>query len=143
MESDGLPLRIEWFMLHSGYIRYFGKTIGLLADRGHAVHLAFTRIEKDPGDARLAHELADAHPNVTFGQASKLCKACLNLTFIQCVFVLFALWAAACHAVELIHEASTRGRPLGLLLLLLLVGSFGVATAGELVYEIHDCVGLR
>ena len=58
-----------WFMLHSGYIRYFGKTIGLLAERGHAVHLAFTRIEKDPGDARLAHELADAHPNVTFGQA--------------------------------------------------------------------------
>jgi hypothetical protein len=69
MESDGRPLRIEWFMLHSGYIRYFGKTIGLLAERGHAVHLAFTRIEKDPGDARLAHELADAHPNVTFGQA--------------------------------------------------------------------------
>ena len=69
METADRPLRIEWFMLHSGYIRYFGQTIGLLAERGHSVHLAFTRIEKDPGDARLAHALADAHPNVTFGQA--------------------------------------------------------------------------
>ena len=69
METADRPLRIEWFMLHSGYIRYFGQTIGLLAERGHSVHLAFTRIEKDPGDARLAHDLADAHPNVTFGQA--------------------------------------------------------------------------
>ena len=59
METADRPLRIEWFMLHSGYIRYFGQTIGLLAERGHSVHLAFTRIEKDAGDARLAHALAD------------------------------------------------------------------------------------
>jgi hypothetical protein len=69
MASDGRPLRIEWFMLHSGYIRYFGQTIRLLADAGHAVHLAFTRIEKDPGDAKLAHDLAASHPNVTIGEA--------------------------------------------------------------------------
>ena len=35
METAGRPLRIEWFMLHSGYIRYFGQTIRLLADDGH------------------------------------------------------------------------------------------------------------
>jgi hypothetical protein len=69
MEKDVRPLRIEWFMLHSGYIRYFGDAIRLLAERGHAVHLAFTRIEKDPGDARLAHDLAASHPNITVGEA--------------------------------------------------------------------------
>jgi hypothetical protein len=62
-------LRILFFMLHAGYIRYYRPTVEILADRGHSVHLAFTRIEKDPGDARLAHELADRHPNVTIGQA--------------------------------------------------------------------------
>ena len=40
MESDGRPLRIEWFMLHSGYIRYFGKTIGLLASIGRRMGVA-------------------------------------------------------------------------------------------------------
>jgi hypothetical protein len=69
MEMDGRRLRIEWFMLHSGYIRYFGPAIRLLADRGHSVHLAFTRIEKDPGDAKLANELAASHPNITVGDA--------------------------------------------------------------------------
>ena len=56
-------------MLHSGYIRYFGQAIRLLADDGHRVHLAFTRLEKDPGDARLAHDLAACHPNITVGEA--------------------------------------------------------------------------
>ena len=69
METAGRPLRIEWFMLHSGYIRYFGQAIRLLADDGHRVHLAFTRLEKDPGDARLAHDLAASHPNITVGEA--------------------------------------------------------------------------
>jgi hypothetical protein len=69
METAGRPLRIEWFMLHSGYIRYFGQAIRLLADDGHRVHLAFTRMEKDPGDARLAHDLAASHPNITVGEA--------------------------------------------------------------------------
>jgi hypothetical protein len=69
METAARPLRIEWFMLHSGYIRYFGQAIRLLADDGHRVHLAFTRMEKDPGDARLAHDLAASHPNITVGEA--------------------------------------------------------------------------
>jgi hypothetical protein len=69
MARDRQHLRIEWFMLHSGYIRYFGQAIRLLADAGHTVHLAFTRIEKDPGDAKLAHDLAASHPNITVGEA--------------------------------------------------------------------------
>jgi hypothetical protein len=68
MPSSG-RLRILFFMLHAGYIRYYRPAIEILADRGHSVHIAFTRIEKDPGDARLAHELADRHPNVTIGEA--------------------------------------------------------------------------
>ena len=53
METADRPLRIEWFMLHSGYIRYFGAgDRGCSRERGHHVHLAFTRLEKDPGDAR-------------------------------------------------------------------------------------------
>ena len=63
------PLRLTWFLLHAGYIRYFRAVIGLLAQRGHHVHLAFMRIEKDAGDARLAEAIAAEHANVTFGLA--------------------------------------------------------------------------
>lgn len=69
MESGTRPLRILWFMLHAGYIRYYGPTLRLLADRGHSVQLAFTRFEKDPGDARLARELAESHPNIACEEA--------------------------------------------------------------------------
>jgi hypothetical protein len=63
------PLRILWFMLHAGYIRYYGPALRLLADRGHSVQLTFTRFEKDPGDERLARELAASHPNITCEEA--------------------------------------------------------------------------
>lgn len=69
METEQKPLRILWFMLHSGYLRYFGPVVSLLADRGHEVHLAFSRVEKDEGDASLARDLAAAHPRITFGEA--------------------------------------------------------------------------
>jgi hypothetical protein len=69
MEKEARPLRILWFMLHSGYLRYFGPTVELLADRGHSVHLAFSRMEKDPGDARLVRELAGTLESVTVGDA--------------------------------------------------------------------------
>jgi hypothetical protein len=62
-------VRILFFMLHAGYIRYYRPTLELLADRGHSVHLAFSRIEKDPGDARLAFELAERYPTITVGDA--------------------------------------------------------------------------
>ncbi|HEY7603056.1 MAG TPA: hypothetical protein VH760_02255 [Gaiellaceae bacterium] len=69
METEGQRLRFVWFMLHSGYLRYFGSVVRLLAARGHEVHLAFSRLEKDAGDARLPRELAAEHPNVTYGLA--------------------------------------------------------------------------
>jgi hypothetical protein len=69
MEREARPRRILWFMLHSGYLRYFGPTVRLLADRGHSVHLAFSRMEKDAGDTRLVLELAGSRENITVGDA--------------------------------------------------------------------------
>jgi hypothetical protein len=63
------PLRVVFFLLHAGYIRYYRPVIELLAERGHNVHLAFSRLEKDPGDARLADELAQQSPRITAGLA--------------------------------------------------------------------------
>jgi hypothetical protein len=62
-------LRILFFMLHAGYIRHFRAALEELARRGHRVHLAFGRLEKDPGDAALAQELADTWPGITYGDA--------------------------------------------------------------------------
>src|SRR5438876_1862410 len=69
METEAQPLRIVWFMLHAGYIRFFRPALELLVARGHSVHLAFGRLEKDPGDARLARGLAEANQGITFGDA--------------------------------------------------------------------------
>jgi hypothetical protein len=69
METEAQPLRIVWFMLHAGYIRFLRPALELLVARGHSVHLAFGRLEKDPGDARLARELAEAYPGITIGDA--------------------------------------------------------------------------
>ena len=65
------PLRILFFMLHSGFIRFYRRPIELLAERGHEIHLAFTQLEKDPGDTRLAQDLAAASPRITFGEAPR------------------------------------------------------------------------
>jgi hypothetical protein len=67
--ADRRELRILFFMLHAGFLRFFGPTVELLAERGHRVHLAFTMLEKDPGDTRLAAELAARSPRITFEQA--------------------------------------------------------------------------
>jgi hypothetical protein len=69
VSSQPQELRILFFLLHAGYIRYYRSVIELLAARGHKVHLAFSRLEKDPGDGRLARELAASHPNITFGES--------------------------------------------------------------------------
>jgi hypothetical protein len=69
METEARQLRILWFMLHSGYLRYFGPVVQLLADRGHSIDLAFSRLEKDAGDARLARELAESREHITVGDA--------------------------------------------------------------------------
>jgi hypothetical protein len=59
--------RIVWFMLHSGYLRFFAPGVRLLAERGHVVHLAFSRPDKDPDDTRLLDEVTSTYPNVTAG----------------------------------------------------------------------------
>jgi hypothetical protein len=63
------PLRIVFFLLHAGYIRYYRPVLETLAGRGHSVELAFSRLEKDAGDSRLADELAAANPRITIGLA--------------------------------------------------------------------------
>ena len=67
--TEARALRIVFFMLHAGFIRFYERPIALLAERGHEVHLAFTQLEKDPGDLRLARALADGSPRITFGEA--------------------------------------------------------------------------
>ena len=69
METGAEGQRFVWFMLHSGYLRFFGSTVQELAERGNTVELAFTRLEKDAGDSRLALALAAGHPNITVAEA--------------------------------------------------------------------------
>lgn len=66
---EGQQLRIVWFMLHSGYLRFFASAVRLLAERGHTLHLAFSRPDKDPPDTRLLDEIVSTYPNVTAGTA--------------------------------------------------------------------------
>lgn len=61
--------RFLFFLYHPGYLRHYGAPIRLLAAQGHTVHCAFTMIEKDEGDLRLAEELAAECPGVTWGPA--------------------------------------------------------------------------
>jgi hypothetical protein len=67
--SSDRPLRILFFCYHPGYLRHYREPVRLLARDGHVVHLAFTILEKDAGDAALATSLAAEHPNVTYGKA--------------------------------------------------------------------------
>jgi hypothetical protein len=62
-------LRILWFLLHGGYVRFFASPIRLLAARGHHVHLAFSRIEKDAGDRLALERFASEVPNLTYDVA--------------------------------------------------------------------------
>lgn len=50
---------------HAGLLRFFGTTIGVLADRGHRVRIALGRTGKDPGDTRLVETLKATHPGVS------------------------------------------------------------------------------
>jgi hypothetical protein len=69
--SDAQPRRILFCLYHAGYLRHYRASIALLAEQGHVIHLAFTALEKDAGDARLAEELDAAHPTVTYGLAPR------------------------------------------------------------------------
>lgn len=57
------------FLLHPGYVRYFGPVLRRLAERGHRVHLATVLAEKDPGDAELIGRLLAELPSVSLGPA--------------------------------------------------------------------------
>ncbi len=61
--------RILFSLLHPGYLRHYREPIRLLAERGHHVHVALGRWEKDPGDLRLMEELAATSENITYGLA--------------------------------------------------------------------------
>jgi hypothetical protein len=64
------PLRILFFLYHAGYLRHYREPLRILAKRGHTIHLGFTVVEKEPGDAVLAEALADEFPGrVTYATA--------------------------------------------------------------------------
>jgi hypothetical protein len=62
-------MKFVFSLLHPGYLRHFREPIRLLADRGHEVHVALSRLEKDPGDLKLMEQLAADNPNVSYSQA--------------------------------------------------------------------------
>jgi hypothetical protein len=68
-EAPSPPLRILFSLLHPGYLRHYAQPVRLLAQRGHEVHIALGRLEKDPGDLKLIEELAADHPTITYGLA--------------------------------------------------------------------------
>lgn len=68
-EAPAPRVRILFSLLHPGYLRHYGRPIRILAGRGHEVHVALGRLEKDPGDFRLIEELVAEHPTVTYGLA--------------------------------------------------------------------------
>jgi hypothetical protein len=55
-------------MHNQGFVPYYESTVRLLAQRGHAVHLAFNQPFK-PGEAPLAEMLAASTPAVSFSPA--------------------------------------------------------------------------
>lgn len=63
------PLRILFSLLHAGYLRHYGEPIRILAERGHRVHVAVSRWEKDAGDDGLLRALAADWPSVTYSVA--------------------------------------------------------------------------
>ena len=54
------------FVLHHAGVTPFARTLGLLAERGHLVHVAFKRV-KTAESARDLKQLADEFPGITFG----------------------------------------------------------------------------
>src|ERR1044072_9008870 len=61
-------------MSHPGATRNFESTLRGLAERGHTVHLAFQRSQKDmlPGLSDLADSLVAEYPQITSGPAPQL-----------------------------------------------------------------------
>ena len=66
LRLPALPMRILFFMPHAGHARNFESTLRMLADRGHAIHVAMHRSETK--DMRYVGELLAAliaeHPSI-------------------------------------------------------------------------------
>ncbi|MBA2449449.1 MAG: hypothetical protein H0V51_15635 [Chloroflexi bacterium] len=62
-------MKICFAMLNPGYARAYESTLRLLAQRGHAVHLAFSQPEKDADG--LAERLASEYAGISCGPAPK------------------------------------------------------------------------
>jgi hypothetical protein len=54
------------FVLHHAGVTPFARTLGLLADRGHSVHVLFQRV-KTADSMRDLQQLADEQPGITYG----------------------------------------------------------------------------
>ena len=61
-------MKILFFMTHPGFTRNFESTLALLAERGHAVHLAFEEGDQ-VGKPGAISTLAARFPGITFGPA--------------------------------------------------------------------------
>ncbi len=68
-EAPAPRLKLVFSLLHPGYLRHYGEPIRLLAQKGHEVHVALGRLEKDPGDFKLIEQLAAENPNVSYSHA--------------------------------------------------------------------------
>src|SRR5881392_655754 len=68
-EAPAPRLKFVFSLLHPGYLRHFREPIRLLAGRGHHIHVALSRLEKDPGDLKLMEQLAADNPNVSYSHA--------------------------------------------------------------------------
>ena len=68
-EARAGQLKILFSLLHPGYLRHYAQPVRLLAARGHSVHIALSRLEKDPGDFRLIAQLVEECPTVSYGLA--------------------------------------------------------------------------
>ena len=68
-EAAAPRLKFVFSLLHPGYLRHYGQPIRLLAERGHEVHVALGRLEKDPGDFKLIEQLAAECPTVSYSHA--------------------------------------------------------------------------
>jgi hypothetical protein len=67
--GEGPRLRILFFLLHPGYAAVYEPVLRLLAERGHAVHLAFAQTDRAPKALRVVEQLAAELPGVTHGPA--------------------------------------------------------------------------
>ena len=64
--GTGARMKVLFCLLHFGYERNFEPVIRELAARGHHVHIAAERSDRDPAKA-VVEAIAREHPNVTVG----------------------------------------------------------------------------